>query len=147
MSLSIQLTLEQFNSSAQLLLRRQIAAVAGLSADNGWTFVTVQAISRRRLLQSGVSVAVTITMSSLAAADAAVSALSAPDLLNNALASVGLPPAQITSAPTVTAVVNSTPAPTPFSGCAGRGPATGLMPIASLVAAALAAVVAGRRLA
>jgi hypothetical protein len=145
MSISLPITLAQFNSSAQLLLRRQIAITAGLPAETGWAHVniTVQSLRQRRLLQSGVSVAVTITMPSLAAANAASSALSTPDRLNAALASVGLPPAQITSAPTVTAVSDS-PTPPALSGARRRGATGRLASVAVLTAAALAAGAAGR---
>ena len=146
MSLSLPMTVAQFNNSVQLLLRRQIAVTAGLNAETGWTQVniTVQALRRRRLLDGGVSVAATITLTSAAAASAAASALATPDRLNVALASVGLPPAQITSAPVVTAVASAPTSSPPglFSGARRRCAVGGLVPIAAAVAAAVAAAAA-----
>ena len=91
------MTIAQFNSSTQLLLRQQIAITAGLPA-TAWTQVniTIYAAQRRRMLTGGVVVDVTIAFSGAAAAESAASAFASSALLDAALASVGLPPAQIT---------------------------------------------------
>ena len=122
MSLSLPLTLSQFNASQQLLLRRELAAVAGLPDSTGWTQVsitniTTQSRRRRHLLENAISVAVAISLASAAAAAAAAAALSSPGALNAAFASVGLPPAQITSGPVVVvAAAAASPPPAVSSG-------------------------------
>ena len=121
MSLSLPLTLSQFNASQQLLLRRELAAVAGLPDSTGWTQVsitniTTQSRRRRHLLENAISVAVAISLASAAAA-AAAAALSSPGALNAAFASVGLPPALITSGPVVVvAAAAASPPPAVSSG-------------------------------
>ena len=136
------MTIAQFNSSTQLLLRQQIAITAGLPA-TAWTQVniTIYAAQRRRMLTGGVVVDVTIAFSGAAAAESAASAFASSALLDAALASVGLPPAQITStqlvtpaaAPGTTAAPKLSAAPR-WLGCGAHS--TLLMPLAALVGAA-----------
>ncbi len=140
MSLTLPWTLAQFNATAQLLFRRQMAKVAGLPAETGWTQVniTIQSARRRRLLEGGVAVAVAIIMPDAATAATAAKALSS-DRVNAALSAVGLPAAQITSAAAVTetggdsppAILSSAPPP-------ARTPA----PVRQLLLASLLAVAA-----
>jgi hypothetical protein len=141
MSMTLPMTPAQFNTTAQLLFRHQIAVVAGLPAETGWTQVniTIQSARRRRLLEGGVAVAVAITMPSAAAANAAVTSLST-DRVNAALSAVGLPAAQITSAPTVTETGGDTPRPSSLFSAAP--PARAAAPTRVLLLASLLSVVA-----
>ncbi len=145
MSMTLPMTLAQFNATTQLIFRRQMAAVAGLSAETGWTQVniTVQSVRRRRLLEGGIAVAVAITMPDAAAAAAAATALNT-DRVNAALAAIGLPAAQITSAAKVTETGGeSQPPPSLFSAAPparapARAPARLLLLVLLLAAAAAA---------
>lgn len=146
MSLSLPIPLSKFNASIQILLRQQIAVAADLNADYGWALVnmTVQAL-HRRLLYDGVSVDVTITLTNATAANATATALATPDRLNEALASVGLPPATITSAPAVIVVFAALPPAPTSSSAAGFGELRTLPCAAALVAAMMAVGAGGRR--
>ena len=136
------MTLAQFNATAQILFRRQMAAVAGLPAETGYTQVniTVQSARRRRLLEGRIAVAVAITMPDAATANAAAAALSI-DRINAALAAVGLPAAQITSAAQVTEMGGDSPPPSKLSAAPPPRAAAPvrLLLLASLLAAAAAA--------
>ena len=150
MSLSLPITLVQFNASVQLQLRQQIAVTAGLPVETGWTQVdiTVQSLRRRRLLDGNLSLAVTITLTNATAASMAATALGEPDRLNAALASVGLPPVYITSPPVVTVVITAAATPSPQSSSGSRrGMGGGLASVAALLAAIVLSGAASWRLA
>ena len=156
MSLSLPMTLLEFNTTEQLLFREVLASVSGTSVSqvnitsiiqiNTSTAntsisnnVTGQTAHSRRLLDRAISVAIAISLPSAAAAAAAAAALVYPGGLNAALASVGLPPSQITSIPVIV-VVN------PASSSAARGAADWLaLAAAAAVATLTAGTASGRR--
>ena len=134
MSLSLPITLSQFNASSQRLLRQQIAATAGLNAETGWTQVNIN-VQSLRLIDPAVIVDVTIACTDSTAANTAAMAFSSPDRLNAALASVGLPPVYITSPPVVTVVITAAATPSPQSSSGSRrGMGGGLASVAALLA-------------
>jgi hypothetical protein len=141
LSLTLPLSLAQFDDTARLSFRRQMAVVAGLPAETGWSQVniTVQSARRRRLLEGRVAIAVAITMPNATAANAAATALNT-ERINAALAAVGLPAAQITSAATVTEMADSPTLVNAAPSASARAAASAhLLLLASLLAMAAAA--------
>jgi hypothetical protein len=92
LALSLPLTRAQFNATAQLRFREQMAVAAGLTKGGaGRVNITItDAAGARRLLAGGVVVNVSISMDSVAAAQTASAGLTVANI-NKALADVGLP--------------------------------------------------------
>ena len=97
MSLTLPMTLAEFNSSVRQTFQEVIAVAAGLTkGDANRVEVTVKA-ARRRLLESAVALDVIVNMPDDASAKKATGSLT-KDAINAGLASAGLPSATITSA-------------------------------------------------
>ena len=92
LALSLPLTRAQFNATAQLRFREQMAVAAGMAkGDAGRVNITISdAAGARRLLAAGIVVNVSISMDSAAAAKTASSGLTEA-AINKALVAVGLP--------------------------------------------------------
>ena len=102
LSVSLPMTLAAFNSSMQQAFKEVMALAAGLARGDSGRVSLVVRDGGRRLLASSVGVDVTISMPDAASAKLAVASLS-QERINSGLATVGLPPATITSAPAVAA--------------------------------------------
>ena len=139
LSLRLQLSVTEFNSTLQQLFREQIAVTAGLPKSSAASAVnlTIQSVSNRR---SGIiNVNVSISMPNAAAAQAAVTSLT-ESAISLAFNAVGLPSVSIISPPTIQAISNSiiasiatignktntTAAPSLFSNAPHRLPLLGL---------------------
>jgi hypothetical protein len=93
LALLLPLTRAQFNATAQLRFREQMAVAAKMAkGDAGRVNITISdAAGARRLLAAGIVVNVSISMDNAAAAKTASSVLTEAEI-NKALVAVGLPP-------------------------------------------------------
>lgn len=112
LALLLPMTRAQFDATAQLLFRRQIAVAAGMQQSDAGRVALAIGDGRRRLL-AGVAVNVTISMANASAAQAASGMLTQASI-NAALQAVGLPQATLLSPPTVVTISS----PQPFSAAA-----------------------------
>lgn len=118
MAVSLPLTRQEFNSSAQITFKQSVARAAGVSG----TDVSIDrildmndgGIVLRRLLTSSIRVDTSVQAPNEIAASAIMTSLTA-DSLNAALVSAGLPAATILEAPTFASdrQMTTTPLPTP----------------------------------
>ena len=101
MSVSLPMSRQEFNGSAQITFKRSVALAAGVSS----TVVRIDRIldmdggvARRRLLATGIGVDTSVQAASESVASAISTSLTA-ETLNSALTAAGLPPATILQAP------------------------------------------------
>jgi hypothetical protein len=107
LSLTMPMSLADFNSNVQHTLRETLAVAAGLTKPDAWRVGLTARAARRRLLAAAVAVDVVISMPDTASASKAVASLT-QDSINKGLVAAGLPAATVTTPPVLSFAGTST---------------------------------------